>query len=197
MGTIYYIFDENGKIFSEDRTRRFTALEGMRLHEYMKTEESRKAYFLKTEDEMGNIVAVQMPQEMAKEYEEERKHSAYLRTFENAIQIVSLDSSTGEDNTDTLESFIADESEDIFANVCRKMEVEMLRRALKTLKSRELLVISTMFLGETLLSEREVSSIIAIPSMTVHDIKIRALKKLENFFEKNPCKTQKRSLPKG
>ena len=184
MGTIYYIFDENGKIFSEDRTRRFTALEGMRLHNYMKTEESRKAYFLKTEDEMGNIVAVQMPKEMAMEYEEARKHSAYLRSFEDAIQIVSLDSSTGEDDSDTLESFIADESEDVFARVCRSMEVEMLRRALKTLNSKELLVITTMFLGTHELSEREVSSITGLPQKTVNNRKKAAFKKISNFLKK-------------
>ena len=71
MGTIYYIFDDNGKIYSEDKTRRFTALEGMRLHDYMKTEESRRAYFLKTEDENGNIIAVQMPEDMVDDYHQD------------------------------------------------------------------------------------------------------------------------------
>ena len=197
MGTIYYIFDDAGKIYSEDKTRRFTALEGMNLHNYMKTEESRKAYFLKTEDEKGNIIAVQMPEEMVEEYEKERLHSIYLRGFEDQIQLISMDISTGEDDTDTLESFIADESEDVFASVCRKMEIETLRRALKTLKAKELLVINTMYLGKYVLSEREVSSIIGIPDRTIHDIKTRALEKMKNFFEKNPRKTQKKSLPKG
>lgn len=182
MGMIYYIFDDNGKIYSEDKTRRFTALEGMRLHDYMENEESRKAYFLKTEDEKGNIIAVQMPEEMAKEYEEERKHSSYLRSFEDAFQFISLDMSTGEDDADTLESFIADESENVFTNICKKKDIEILRRALKTLKPKELLVINTMFLGKHELSEREVSSIIGMHYMTVHDVKIRALKKLEKFF---------------
>lgn len=182
MGTIYYIYDNNGEIFSEDKTRRFTALEGISLHNYMKTEESREAYFLKTEDEKGNIIAVQMPEEMAKEYEEERKHSAYLRSFEDAFQFVSLDFPTGEDEADTMESFIADESEDVFANICKQMDIEILRRALRTLKTRELLVINTMFLGKNVLSERAVSCIIGIPDRTIHDIKTRALEKLKKFF---------------
>lgn len=182
MGTIYYIFDDNGKIFSEDKTRRFTALEGMSLHNYMKTEASRKAYFLKTEDEKGDIIAVQMPEEMIEEYEKERWRSKYLRDLERQFQFISLDVSTGEDDADTLESFIADESENVFTNICKQMDIEILRRALKTLKPKELLVINTMFLGKHELSEREVSSIIGMHYMTVHDVKIRALKKLEKFF---------------
>lgn len=182
MGTIYYIFDEKGKIYSEDKTRRFTALEGISLHNYMKTEESRKAYFLKTEDEKGNIIAVQMPEEMAKEYEEERKHSAYLRSFEDAFQFVSLDFPTGEDEADTMESFIADESADFFLSVCKQMDIELLRRAIKTLKPKELLIIQTMYLGQKELSVREVASQLGMPFMTVQSSKKRALDKLKKFF---------------
>lgn len=184
MGTIYYIFDDNGKIFSEDKTRRFTALEGMSLHNYMKTEESRRSYFLKTEDEKGNIIAVQMPEEMAKEYEEERKHSAYLRSFEDAFQFVSLDFSTGEDEADTLESFIADEADDVFVSVSKQMERENLRRALRTLDAKELLVITTMFLGKHELSEREVSTITGLPQKTVNNRKKAAFKKISTFLKK-------------
>ena len=184
MGTIYYIFDENGKIFSEDRTRRFTALEGMRLHDYMKTEESRKAYFLKTEDEMGNIIAVQLPDNMVEEYEKERWHSKYLKEFEKQFQLISLDAPTGEDDTDTLESFIADESEDVLASVCKQMEIEHLRRALKFLDTKELLVITTMFLGKRELSEREVSAITGLPQKTVNNRKKTAFKKISTFLKK-------------
>ena len=182
MGTIYYIFDDNGKIYSEDKTRRFTALEGMRLHDYMKTEESRRAYFLKTEDENGNIIAVQMPVDMVDDYENERKHSAYLRSFEDQINFVSLNMPTGEDDSDTLESFIADESSDVSADICKQMNIENLRRALKTLKSRELLVIQTMYLGKKELSVREAASQLGIPFMTVQSSKQRALEKLKKFF---------------
>ena len=182
MGTIYYIFDDNGKIYSEDKTRRFTALEGMSLHNYMKTEASRKAYFLKTEDEKGDIIAVQMPEEMIEEYEKERLHQLYLRGFEEEIQLISMETSTGEDESDTLESFIADESEDVFADICKQMNIENLRRALKTLKSNELLVIQTIYLGKKELSVREAASQLGIPFMTVQSSKQRALEKLKKFF---------------
>lgn len=184
MGTIYYIFDDNGKIYSEDKRRRFTALEGMSLHNYMKTEASRKAYFIKTEDEKGNVIAVQMPEDMVEEYEKERLHSIYLRSFEEQIQLVSMDISTGGDESDTLESFIADEDEDVFISVCKQMEQENLRRALKSLNSKELLVITTMFLGKYELSEREVSAITGLPQKTVNNRKKTAFKKISTFLKK-------------
>ena len=182
MGTIYYIFDENGKIFSEDKTRRFTALEGMRLHEYMKSEESRRAYFLKTEDEKGDIIAVQMPEEMAKEYEEARKHSAYLRSFEDAFQFVSLDFSTGEDEVDTLESFIASEDEDIIASLCKQEDIDHLRMALNQLTKNQLTVITMMYLGKYTLSEREVAVKMGVSSIAIHKTKESAIKKMKKIL---------------
>ena len=182
MGTIYYIFDDNGKIFSEDKTRRFTALEGMRLHNYMETEESRKAYFLKTEDEKGNIIAVQMPEDMVEEYEKERLHSIYLRSFEEQIQLVSMDVSTGEDGSETLESFIADEDEDVFASVCKRVDMELLRRALKQLTKNQLTVITMLYLGRYVLSEREVAVKMGVSAIAIHKTKQSAIKKLKKIL---------------
>ena len=194
MSVIYYVIDPKGDIYSEDKKTRFTALQGQALHEYMNTH--RGITFLKTTYE-NDTYAVEVPKHMEKKIEAERLHQLYLRGFEEGIQLISMDVSTGEDDTDTLESFIADESEDVFARVCRQMEIETLRMALKTLKAKELLVINIMYLGKYVLSEREVSSIIGIPDRTIHDIKTRALEKMKNFFEKNPRKTQKKSLSKG
>ena len=186
MSVIYYVIDPKGDIYSEDKKTRFTALQGQALHEYMNTH--RGITFLKTTYE-NDTYAVEVPKHMEKKIEAERLHQLYLRGFEEGIQLISMDVSTGEDDTDTLESFIADESEDVFARVCRQMEIETLRMALKTLKAKELLVINIMYLGKYVLSEREVSSIIGIPDRTIHDIKTRALEKMKNFFEKNPRKT--------
>ena len=182
MGTIYYIFDDNGKIYSENKTRRFTALEGMRLHDYMKTEASRKAYFLKTEDEKGNLIAIQMPEEMVEEYEKERWHAKYLREFEKQYQHVSLDMSTGEDDGDTLESFIAEEDEDLIADVCKKGDIDYLRMELKQLTENQLTVITMMYLGRSVLSEREVAVKMGVSSIAIHKTKQSAMKKLKKFL---------------
>ena len=80
------------------------------------------------------------------------------------------------------ESQIADPDEDVFEKVARKETRDSVRRALKVLTEKELIVIVTMYLGEEELSEREVAKAIGMPYMTVHDVKIRALKKLREFF---------------
>ena len=179
MSTIYYVIDADGKFYSEDRKTRYTALEGQALHKYMTTH--RGITFLKTTTE-NDTYAVEVPKHMEKEIEAERLHQLYLRGFEEEIQLISMDVSTGEDDTDTLESFIADESEDVFANICKHMNIENLRRALKTLKSKELLVIQTMYLGKKDLSVREVANQLGIPFMTVQSSKQRALEKLKKIF---------------
>lgn len=179
MSTIYYVIDANGKFYSEDKQTRYTALKGNALHEHMSTH--RGITFLKTTCE-NDTYAVEVPKHMAKEIEAERLHQLYLRGFEEEIQLISMETSTGEDQNDTLESFIADESEDVFANICKQMNIENLRRALKTLKSKELLVIQTMYLGKKELSVREVAGQLGIPFMTVQSSKQRALEKLKKFF---------------
>lgn len=179
MSVIYYVIDPKGNIYSEDKKTRFTALQGQALHEYMTTH--RGITFLKTATE-NDTYAVEVPKHMEKEIEAERLHQLYLRGFEEEIQLISMETSTGEDESDTLESFIADESEDVFADICKQMNIENLRRALKTLKSKELLVIQTMYLGKKELSVREAASQLGIPFMTVQSSKQRALEKLKKFF---------------
>lgn len=181
MSVIYYVIDPKGNIYSEDKKTRFTALQGQALHEYMNTH--RGITFLKTTYE-NDTYAVEVPKHMEKKIEAERLHQLYLRGFEEGIQLISMDVSTGEDDTDTLESFIADESEDVFARVCRQMDVEKLQRALRTLKTKELLVITTMFLGKHELSEREVSAITGLPQKTVNNVKKVAFKKISTFLKK-------------
>ena len=179
MSVIYYVIDPKGNIYSEDKKTRFTALQGQALHEYMTTHRGRT--FLKTATE-NDTYAVEVPKHMEKEIEAERLHQLYLRGFEEEIQLISMETSTGEDESDTLESFIADESEDVFADICKQMNIENLRRALKTLKSKELLVIQTMYLGKKELSVREAANQLGIPFMTVQSSKQRALDKLKKFF---------------
>lgn len=181
MSVIYYVIDSKGNIYSEDKKTRFTALQGQALHEYMTTHRGKT--FLKTATE-NDTYAVEVPKHMAKEIEAERLHQLYLRGFEEEIQLISMDTTTGEDESDTLESFIPDEDEDVFAVVCKQMEREKLRRALKTLNSKELLVITTMFLGKRELSEREVSAITGLPQKTVNNRKIVAFKKISTFLKK-------------
>ena len=182
MSAIYYVIDPNGDIYSEDKQHRFAALRGASLDAFIKSEEAKKRYFSRTRDEKDNLICVEIPQDKVSEYEAQRLHSLYLSKFEEEYQILSLDAPISDEEAEPLESQIADPDEDVFAKVARKETIESVRKALKVLTEKELLVIATMYLGEEELSERGVAEVIGLPYMTVHDTKIRALKKLRKNF---------------
>lgn len=179
MSIIYYVIDPNGNIYSEDKKTRFTELCGQALHEYMTTH--RGITFLKTAIE-NDIYAVEVPKHMEKEIEAERLHQIYLRGFEEEIQLISMETSTGEDENDTLESFVADEEEDVFARVCKQIDIENLRVALKQLTKKQMAVITMLYLGRYALTEREVAVKMGVSSIAIHKTKQSAIKKLKKFL---------------
>ena len=184
MSAIYYVIDPNGDIYSEDKKVRYTALLGEKLDQFMKSEKANQVYFMKTTDEKENLVAIELPKHMVASYRADQDHARYLRNMQEGYQVLSLNAPASEDEEESLESRIADPDEDVFAKVARKETIESVRKALKVLTEKELLVIGTMYLGEEVLSEREVSFILTFPQKTVHNVKTRALKKLAIFLKK-------------
>lgn len=68
--------------------------------------------------------------------------------------------------------------------VIREIDLEILRRALKTLTDEELKIVRSLYLDENPMSERQLSRIMDIPVTTLDYRKKQVLKKLKNFFEK-------------
>lgn len=68
--------------------------------------------------------------------------------------------------------------------VIREINLEILRRALKTLTDDELKIVRSLYLDDNPMSERQLSRIMDIPVTTLDYRKKQVLKKLKNFFEK-------------
>ena len=69
--------------------------------------------------------------------------------------------------------------------VIREINLEILRRALKTLTDDELKIVRSLYLDDNPMSERQLSRIMDIPVTTLDYRKKQVLKKLRYFFEKN------------
>ena len=69
--------------------------------------------------------------------------------------------------------------------VIREINLEILRRALKSLTDDELKIVRSLYLSDNPISERQLSRIMNIPVTTLDYRKKQVLKKLRNFFEKN------------
>ena len=94
MKKIFYIVDVNGEFLSEDGKKRYRALTGQALYQYLRTEEGKKKYFdVWQDDDRAVMVGVEVPPERAKIYEAEKRRRRYLYSVmeELDISITSLD----------------------------------------------------------------------------------------------------------
>ena len=67
MKKVFYILDSNGEFLSEDGKKRYKALTGQALYQYLRTGEGKKKYFdVWQDDDRAVMVGVEVPTERAK-----------------------------------------------------------------------------------------------------------------------------------
>ena len=80
MKKIFYILEPKGEFYSADRTKRYKALSGQALYEYLRSEEGRgKCFDVWKEDDREVMVGVEVPPERAKHYATEQRRRRYVR----------------------------------------------------------------------------------------------------------------------
>ena len=141
MKKIFYILDNNGEFLSEDGKKRYRALTGQALYQYLRTEEGKKKYFdVWQDDDRAVMVGVEVPTERAKLYEAEKRRRRYLYAVmeELDISITSLDVVLDAENEmvngeHALPSLIVSVEEMLID----KIEKEELHKAIKKLTKEE------------------------------------------------------------
>lgn len=98
------------------------------------------------------------------------------------VQTVTDDTEDG-DGTAVVDKY-SDDGHTVEDAVIREINLEILRRALKTLTDDELKIVRSLYLDDNPMSERQLSKIMDIPVTTLDYRKKQVLKKLKNFFEK-------------
>ena len=98
------------------------------------------------------------------------------------VQTVTDDTEDG-DGTAVVDKY-SDDGHTVEDAVIREINLEILRRALKSLTDDELKIVRSLYLDDNPMSERQLSRIMDIPVTTLDYRKKQVLKKLKNFFEK-------------
>ena len=57
---VFYVIDENGEFYSEDKKVRYKELRGKELHNFLKSNGANKFFSTDTDDD-GNIIGVEIP----------------------------------------------------------------------------------------------------------------------------------------
>ena len=152
----FYIIDENGEFYSEDRKVRYKALSGNALHVFLASDQGKEKFFSTDTDSNGNVIGIEIPDNYRAEYEKERLHSKYLREIRSDYITISLNIESGEDGTETLESFLPDEESDEFFDIISKREqIHLLKNILPSLDKEEMELIFHLFLSDEPMTEVE------------------------------------------
>ena len=182
---VFYIIDKNGEFLSEDGKKRYKALSGQALYEYLRSEEGKIKYFdVWQDDDRAVMVGVEVPTERAKAYESEKRRRRYLSAVMEELDIsitsleVVMDAESGSVNG---ESALSSLSIDIEDALVEKIEKEELHRALKKLTQEERAFIKALFFDGY--SERDYAKKTGVYHNAVHKKKLRILKKLKNFLK--------------
>ena len=187
--SIYYFENENGTFFSEDGKRRFIRLSGKEAYAYIREHKTEDVYFVQTvtdETEEGEKVFVEVPKSSVSVYRSGTYHAQYLSKMrkKKRYRLVSLYHPTEESDGTAVVDKYGDDGHSVEDAVIREINLEILRRALKSLTDAELKIVRSLYLDENPMSERQLSRIMDIPVTTLDYRKKLVLKKLKNFFEK-------------
>ena len=195
---IYYYEDQNGKYSSHTDARRFSRVSGKEAYAYLKSAEGKTRRFMKSNDyeDGGDDVFVEIPAEYIRDYRQGERREQYVNDIREdaGFTEISLYAMQGDGNPNDLlsgEELIADESVDVVAEVMHKMELETLRKALRSLSESEYQLIYDLFLKDNPLTERDLSKIYKVSQPIIHKRKMQIFEKLRKFFEKGAIKREK------
>lgn len=180
MAKIFYIEDANGEYFSTDKTRRFKALQGKELHEYLKTPEGRSKRFY-IEDGIG----VEVPGEAQKSFRVYERRKQYVNDIMKKYKytVMSLSSDVLGYDDCSGEDAVPDTDINIEDTVIKNVMFEKLRTALTYLSDDERELISQLIFTDTPASQRDLSSQTGIPQKTIDNRKSVILRKLKKYLE--------------
>ena len=186
---IYYYEDQNGKYRSYADARRFSRISGKEAYIYLKSAEGKTKRFMKANDyeDGGDEVFVEIPAEYIKDYRQDERRKQYVNDIrENTgfteISLYAMQDNGNPDDLLSGEELIADESVDVAAEVMHKMDLETLRKALRSLSESEYRLIYDLFLSNPPMKEADVAKKLGKTQQMINKDKNRMLKKLRNFF---------------
>lgn len=179
----FYVLDQSGNLLSQDGKKMYRELTGKELFQYLQSAEGKTKVFHRMEDNEGNEIGVELPEEHIQGYLSEEWHRQYLWQLkeELGITILSMEGIL-EDSDASGEELLADSSQDLELYVMAKEEKDMLRKALNLLNDKERSVITSLYLSDKRKSGTALAKEWEVSSQYVNSLKRQALRKLKRML---------------
>ena len=183
---IFYVENANGNYSSENGNRRFDKLTGQKVFDFLRSEAGKGRRFMKVNDDGElNKVYVEVPSEQVRAIRKDERHKQYLSDCRNAsgfIVVSIYDTEMCREDCSSGEELIADANCDIESEVLHNINLEKLRKALRTLSKEEMLLINALFLSDEPVTEKELAEVFGISQQAIHKRKKAVLLKLKKVF---------------
>ena len=190
---IFFIEDENGEYYSTDGKRRFTKMTGDEARVFLKQERKagRNRKFLRTEtqerdaDELFDEVYVEIPTELISLFRKPERREQYVTDCKEKSEIdtISYSAPLREQEDLTIEDVVADSLKSVEDDALHEIELEIMRRALKTLTDAELKIIHALYLTKKPISETRLSKELNIPRTTLQSRKYQIFEKIKKYLK--------------
>ena len=190
---IFFIEDENGDYYSTDSNRRFTKMTGDEARIFLKKERKagRNRKFLLTEteerdvDELYDEIYVEIPMGSVSIFRKPERRKQYVKDCEenSKIETISYNAPLRDQEDLTIEDVVSDSLKNVEDDALHEIELEIMRRALKSLTDEELKIIHAIFLSRKKLTEEKLAQEMGVSHQAISKRKARILKKLKNYFD--------------
>ena len=198
---VYFIEDENGEYYSTDKTRRFKRLAGKEAFEFLREERKQgiQRRFFQTESEEidGASPFDEVNIEVSKgsisiaRVDERRKQYNSDCEKKSGIETISLSAPFKEHEELTIEDIVPDALTNVEDEAIHEIELEMLRRALKTLSVDELRIIHSLYLSGSKATEEALAKEMKLTQQAINKRKECILKKTKKNFNLLVVKREK------
>lgn len=185
---IYYVKNSNGKYLSADGQTRYEKFCGRAAYTYLKSNEGKHKRFAKISDADDlNEVFLEIDTDSIPTFRVDERREQYVRDTkkESGICVISIYACEGQGDDDDKvsgEELIADESIDLESEALRQMDIDTLRKALKSLDENEMELITALYLSKYPISESKLARKLGVSQPMIYKRKTAIFKKLKKFF---------------
>lgn len=180
MAKTFYIEDENGEFYSQDKTKRYSRLQGAELKGYLSTPEGRQKRFY-IEDDVG----IEIPADKLQRFRKDDRRKQYVSDIQNESPYYCVPLSVCKADSELSgEEVIADESVDVEEGVCHRVLLEQLRTAMRLLDDNERQLIQALYLDKPPKLQKDLAEQWNVSQQAVSKQVVAVLKKLRGLLEK-------------
>ena len=183
MSKIFYFIDPEGNFASEDGTIRYRLEKGKRAFQELKEANARNVRFMKCQDG-NNEIFIELPLDKYKAHRRQERHEQYINdsSAEYKPLILSLDNEIEVDGEEVVYHDVIASDYDLEAEIFKREEIFLLKKALSALNKEEQDMIQHLFLMEDPFTLREYAKKIGVHFTTVDYRLKKVLEKMKKFF---------------